>query len=151
MSYELGSSAHDTVELRDGSVINGDLESVSATELVIRIGGKHAALQSKSGQTNLASGARKLTRSPAACGSETVKKKSRHRLPVISEQMKAWSAALEAELVEWPRVSSRAMFGLTHYTAGSAFSQFYPALGAWGTPTLSLSNLRELDPASWAA
>jgi hypothetical protein len=39
VSYELGASAHDTVELRDGSVLNGDLESVSATEIVIRIGG----------------------------------------------------------------------------------------------------------------
>jgi hypothetical protein len=39
MSYELGTSAHDTVELRDGSVLNGDLESVSTTEIVMRIGG----------------------------------------------------------------------------------------------------------------
>jgi len=39
VSYELGSAVHDTVELRDGSVLNGDLESVSATEVVVRIGG----------------------------------------------------------------------------------------------------------------
>lgn len=39
VSYELGASAHDTVELRDGSVLNGDLESVSVTEVVMRIGG----------------------------------------------------------------------------------------------------------------
>ena len=39
VSYELGASAHDTVELRDGSILNGDLESVSATEIVVRIGG----------------------------------------------------------------------------------------------------------------
>lgn len=39
VSYELGTSAHDTVELRDGSVLNGDVESVSATEVVVRIGG----------------------------------------------------------------------------------------------------------------
>jgi hypothetical protein len=39
VSYELGTSAHDTVELRDGSVISGDLESVSPTEVVVRIGG----------------------------------------------------------------------------------------------------------------
>lgn len=40
VSYELGSSVHDTVELRDGSVLSGDLESVSPTEVVLRIGGK---------------------------------------------------------------------------------------------------------------
>jgi hypothetical protein len=40
VSYELGASAHDTIELRDGTVLGGDLESVSATEMVIRAGGK---------------------------------------------------------------------------------------------------------------
>jgi len=39
VSYELGTSAHDTVELRDGSVLIGDVESVSATEVLVRIGG----------------------------------------------------------------------------------------------------------------
>jgi hypothetical protein len=39
VSYELGASAHDTVEMRDGSVLNGDLESISATDVVMRIGG----------------------------------------------------------------------------------------------------------------
>jgi hypothetical protein len=40
VSYELGASAHDTLELRDGSVVSGDLESISATSVVVRIGGK---------------------------------------------------------------------------------------------------------------
>ena len=39
VSFELGASARDTVELRDGSVLTGDLESVSATEVVLRTGG----------------------------------------------------------------------------------------------------------------
>jgi hypothetical protein len=39
VSYELGTSAHDTVELRDGSVLSGDVETVSPTEVVVRIGG----------------------------------------------------------------------------------------------------------------
>jgi hypothetical protein len=39
VSYELGTSAHDTVELRDGSVLSGDVESMSTTEVVVRIGG----------------------------------------------------------------------------------------------------------------
>ncbi len=40
VSYELGPSAHDTVELRDGTVLSGDLLSISATDVVIRAGGK---------------------------------------------------------------------------------------------------------------
>ena len=39
VSYELGASAHDTLELRDGSVLSGDVESMSATEVFIRTGG----------------------------------------------------------------------------------------------------------------
>jgi hypothetical protein len=39
VSYELGSSAHDTIELRDGSVLSGDLISISGTKVEVRIGG----------------------------------------------------------------------------------------------------------------
>jgi hypothetical protein len=39
VSFELGTSAHDTLELRDGSVLSGDVESMSATEVLLRVGG----------------------------------------------------------------------------------------------------------------
>jgi hypothetical protein len=39
VSYELGTSVHDTIELRDGSFLSGDVESMSAAEIVVRIGG----------------------------------------------------------------------------------------------------------------
>jgi hypothetical protein len=39
VTFELGTAAWDTIELRDGTVINGDLESVSATEVSIKVGG----------------------------------------------------------------------------------------------------------------
>jgi hypothetical protein len=39
VSFELGTSAHDTIELRDGSVLSGDLVSVSGMDVVIKIGG----------------------------------------------------------------------------------------------------------------
>jgi hypothetical protein len=39
VTFELGVSGHDTVELRDGSVLTGDLQSIDATQVVIRIGG----------------------------------------------------------------------------------------------------------------
>ena len=41
VSFELGTSAHDTVELRDGSVLSGDLVSVSGMDVVIRVGGNN--------------------------------------------------------------------------------------------------------------
>jgi len=39
VSYELGASAHDTIELRDGSVLSGDLDSLSGVDVAVRIGG----------------------------------------------------------------------------------------------------------------
>ena len=39
VSYELGSAAHDTIELRDGSILSGDLVSVNGMEILVRIGG----------------------------------------------------------------------------------------------------------------
>jgi hypothetical protein len=39
VSYELGTSAHDTVELRDGSVLSCDLVSVSGMEIQVRVAG----------------------------------------------------------------------------------------------------------------
>ena len=40
VSYELGSAAHDTIELRDGSVLSGDLVSINGMQVVLRIGGR---------------------------------------------------------------------------------------------------------------
>ncbi len=39
VSYELGQSAHDSIEMRDGTVLTGDVQSVTATEVVVIIGG----------------------------------------------------------------------------------------------------------------
>lgn len=39
VSFELGTSAHDTIELRDGSVLSGDLVSISGMEIVVKVGG----------------------------------------------------------------------------------------------------------------
>jgi hypothetical protein len=39
VSFELGTSAHDTIELRDGSVLTGDVISMGGMEIVIKVGG----------------------------------------------------------------------------------------------------------------
>lgn len=39
VSYELGTSSHDTIELRDGSVLSGDLLSIDTKQVQIRIAG----------------------------------------------------------------------------------------------------------------
>ena len=40
-------------------------------------------------------------------------RKRRPKLPAISEEMKAWAAALAGEAGNWPRVNRRAFFGFT--------------------------------------
>jgi PEGA domain len=39
VSYELGSAAHDTIELRDGSILTGDLVSITGMQVEVRMGG----------------------------------------------------------------------------------------------------------------
>src|SRR5215831_4054997 len=44
VSYELGTAAHDTIELRDGSVLAGDLLSISGMQVQVRVGGNTQTL-----------------------------------------------------------------------------------------------------------
>jgi hypothetical protein len=44
VSFELGSAMHDSVELRDGTVLSGDVESLDGTQVVVRIGGNVQAV-----------------------------------------------------------------------------------------------------------
>ncbi len=39
VSFELGTAAHDTIELRDGTVVSGDLQLIDATQVVVTVGG----------------------------------------------------------------------------------------------------------------
>jgi PEGA domain len=39
VSYELGTASFDSIELRDGSVLNGDLVSISGMDIEVRVGG----------------------------------------------------------------------------------------------------------------
>ena len=43
VSYELGSAADDTIELRDGSILSGDLISINGMQVQVRIGGNTQA------------------------------------------------------------------------------------------------------------
>ena len=45
--------------------------------------------------------------------SVTSEKRPRPKLPKVSDQMKAWSAALASELADWPQITTRVFFGFT--------------------------------------
>ena len=81
---------------------------------------------------------------------------SRPTLPKASEQMRAWSSALEAEVADWPQASTRSFFGFTAVYRKDKIFAALPRTRAWGTanslafklPTAStaLQSRLEKDP-----
>jgi hypothetical protein len=52
--------------------------------------------------------------------------RQREQLPPVSEQMKAWSTALAAELREWPQVTQKSFFGFTALYRGKTMFGLLP-------------------------
>jgi hypothetical protein len=50
----------------------------------------------------------------------------REETPLLSEQMKAWSMALAAELSEWPQVTLKSFFGFTALYRGKSIFGLLP-------------------------
>ena len=50
----------------------------------------------------------------------------RSKLPPVSEQMKAWSTALAAELADWPQVTQKSFFGFTGLYRGKKMFGLLP-------------------------
>jgi len=51
----------------------------------------------------------------------------------VSEQMKAWSSALRAEVAAWPGVDARSFFGFTALYQGDFMFAALPRTRSWGT------------------
>jgi hypothetical protein len=65
---------------------------------------------------------------------ESIKQRSsRPQLPKVSEQMKAWSSALEAEVTDWPHTATRSFFGFTAVYRKDKIFAALPRTRAWGT------------------
>ena len=77
-------------------------------------------------------------------------KQPRPRLPKVSEEMKAWSAALAAEVTTWPGVTTRPMFGLTAlYRRGKIFAVL-PRTRGMETPNSLAFKLESAGPRTLA-
>ncbi len=72
---------------------------------------------------------------------------SRPKLPKASEQMKAWSSALEAEVADWPHVSTRSFFGFTAVYRKDKIFAALPRTRAWGTANSFAFKLPTANPA----
>lgn len=62
-------------------------------------------------------------------------KSSPPNLPKVSEQMKAWSAALADEVAGWPKVSTRPFFGFTALYRGDKMFAALPRTRGWESAT----------------
>jgi hypothetical protein len=76
------------------------------------------------------------------------RKPQRPRLPKVSEQMKAWSMALEAEVRVWPQLSARSFFGFTALYRKERIFAALPRTRAWGTENSLAFKLESQAPAS---
>jgi hypothetical protein len=72
-------------------------------------------------------------RIPGATSSK--KQRSHPKFAVISEEMKAWSAALLAELTTWPGVKTHPMFGFTALYRGKRIFAILPRSRGMGSPS----------------
>jgi hypothetical protein len=73
-------------------------------------------------------------------------KRNRPRLTPISEEMKAWSTALAAELTSWPHVSSRPMFGFTALYRGKRIFAILPRTRGMGSASSLAFKLENAGP-----
>jgi hypothetical protein len=74
---------------------------------------------------------------------------ARPKLPPVSEEMKAWSAALAGEVGDWPQLSARSFFGFTALYRKDKMFAALPRTRAMGTANSLAFKLE--SPASAAA
>jgi hypothetical protein len=64
----------------------------------------------------------------------------------VSEQMKAWSSALAAEIADWPGVDARSFFGFTALYRGAYMFGALPRTRSWGTGNGLAFKVESLTP-----
>jgi hypothetical protein len=70
----------------------------------------------------------------------------RPKLPAISDEMKAWSAALKAETSDWPGVHGRPFFGFTALYRRDRIFALLPRTRAMTTPNSLAFKLQSTKP-----
>jgi hypothetical protein len=68
-------------------------------------------------------------------------------LPAISDEMKAWSAALAAEVSDWPQVTARSFFGFTALYRKDRIFAALPRTRIWETANSVAFKLESPAPA----
>jgi len=61
--------------------------------------------------------------------------RARPKMPTVSEEMKQWSAMLKTELIGWPQVTSRPMFGMSGIYRRKKIFAALPVTRGFDTPS----------------
>jgi hypothetical protein len=73
-------------------------------------------------------------------------KRLRPRMPNASEEMKQWSAMLGNELITWPKVATRPMFGLRGFYRGKKIFAALPVTRAIRNPNSLIFRIQPMPP-----
>jgi hypothetical protein len=73
-------------------------------------------------------------------------KRPRPKMPLVSEEMKQWSALLGEELSKWPKVTARPMFGLRGFYRGKKIFAALPVTRAIKNPHSFIFRIKPLPP-----
>jgi hypothetical protein len=73
-------------------------------------------------------------------------KRLRPRMPNASEEMKQWSAMLGNELITWPQVTTRPMFGLRGFYRGKKIFAALPVTRAIRNPNSLIFRIQPVPP-----
>src|SRR6266446_4928707 len=75
---------------------------------------------------------------------ESLAMRERPKMPPISEEMKQWSAMLKAELIGWPQVTSRPMFGMSGIYRRKKIFAALPVTRGFNTPSSIIFRLEPM-------
>lgn len=76
-----------------------------------------------------------------------MERSKREKFQPVSDQMKAWSAALAAEFRDWPKVTQKSFFGFTALYRGKTIFGLLPRTKSVFTPNAVAFRFESLNPA----
>jgi hypothetical protein len=77
----------------------------------------------------------------------SVKPRQPHKFPLISEEMKQWSAMLQSELNSWPSIRSKSMFGFLFFYRGKTVFAGLPRTRGFDSPSRLIFKFYSMKPA----
>jgi hypothetical protein len=79
-------------------------------------------------------------------GKKTPAKPRRKKFPLISEEMKPWSAMLQSELNSWPAISSKSMFGFVFFYRRKVAFAALPLTRGFDSPSSMVFKFDPMPP-----